>query len=57
MRDEPKLTCKRSVADAGGYHFYPCGKPAKWLVNGRPRCGIHAKGHEMVRKPIYERTK
>jgi hypothetical protein len=39
--------CQKKVSDRTGFHWWPCGKPAKFLVianGGRQMvvCGIHA---------------
>jgi len=47
--------CSADVADFTGYHFYKCGRPAKWDVgNYGARCGLHARGKyfERIRKPL-----
>lgn len=45
--------CSASVADFTGFHFHKCKSPAKWLVNGKPRCGRHAIGYwKTIRVPI-----
>jgi len=43
-----KHVCAQPVSDHTGFHFWACGKPAKWLVTDKwdgkfYRCGIHAK--------------
>ena len=43
-QDLKGLTCSETVIDSGGWHFHPCGKPAKgFLKNGKPACGIHLR--------------
>ena len=42
------MKCSKKVSDRTGFHFRPCGKPAKWerkLESGRwlPICGMHAR--------------
>ena len=27
----------------GGYRDLPCKNRAKWMVNGKPYCGVHAR--------------
>ncbi len=36
------MKCTALVYD-GGIRSFSCGKPAKWMVNGNPCCGIHAR--------------
>jgi hypothetical protein len=44
-----KHVCTKSVSDSSGFHFWPCNRPAKYVVrydDGRTskyRCGIHAR--------------
>lgn len=40
--------CTKSVSDGSGFHWWPCKRPAKYVVTfgeGRVkyRCGIHAR--------------
>jgi len=46
--------CTATVSYDGGWHFRKCGRPAKWLVNGQPRCGRCAmsKRDRAIRIPI-----
>ncbi len=50
---ENKQFCKKQVWH-DTWHPYPCGNPAKWIVDNEPRCGIHSRNKE--RKPISEGT-
>jgi hypothetical protein len=41
------MKCSKKVSDFTGFHFYPCGKPAKfrvWFGDGPVvhYCGVHA---------------
>lgn len=42
--------CGKKVSDRTGYHFWPCGKTAKFLVKTEwqslYRCGIHARRYK-----------
>jgi len=42
--------CKKLVS-RDSWHFHTCNRPAKWLVNGKPRCGIHGKSRTRVTLP------
>jgi hypothetical protein len=39
--------CTRSVSDHTGFHFSPCGRPAKYAVKHKShvayRCGLHVR--------------
>lgn len=41
--------CTREVSH-NSWTWFPCNRPAKWLVNGEPRCGLHSRYRE--RKPL-----
>lgn len=47
MNSKHTERCRKKVSDHTGFHFSPCGRPAKYRVSfgdgpALPYCGIHA---------------